>query len=71
MNDRHSEDIEAIKMEFLNIKADKLNPIREVIANELDKVVGTNPNIKLDDATKNKIKGQFNRVAKILGGLNG
>jgi hypothetical protein len=56
---------------FQNIKADKLNPIREVIANELDKVVGTDPNIKLDDATKKKIKGQFNRVAKILGGLNG
>ena len=56
---------------FQNIKADKLNPIREVIANELDKVVGTDPNIKLDDSTKKKIKGQFNRVAKILGGLNG
>lgn len=56
---------------FQNIKADKLNPIREVIANELDKVVGTDPNIKLDDTTKKKIKEQFKRIAKILGGLNG
>jgi hypothetical protein len=56
---------------FQNIKADKLNPIREVIANELDKVLGTDPNIKLDDTTKKKIKEQFKRIAKILGGLNG
>jgi hypothetical protein len=56
---------------YQNLKAGKIEPIREVLANELDKVLGTDPNAVLDDNLRKKCKEQFNRVAKILGGLNG
>jgi hypothetical protein len=58
-------------LSYQNIKADKINPIREVIADELDKIIGTDPNLPMDAALRKKCKEQFNRVAKILGGLNG
>jgi len=56
---------------FQNLKAGKIEPIRDVLANELDKVLGTDPNAALDANMRKKCKDQFNRVAKILGGLNG
>lgn len=58
-------------LSFQNIKADKLNTLREAIANELDSVLGTNPNVPFDENLKNKCKTQFTRMQKILGGLNG
>lgn len=58
-------------LSFQNIKADKINPIRETIANELDKFLGTDPNASLDDNLRRKCKTQFTRMSKILGGLNG
>ena len=56
---------------FQNLKAGKIDPIRDVLANELDKVLGTDPNAALDPTLRKKCKEQFDRVAKILGGLNG
>ena len=58
-------------LSFQNIKADKLNTLREAIANELDSVLGTDPNAPFDENLKNKCKTQFTRMQKILGGLNG
>jgi hypothetical protein len=58
-------------LSFQNIKADKLNTLREAIANELDLVLGTNPNVPFDENLKKKCKTQFTRMQKILGGLNG
>jgi hypothetical protein len=58
-------------LSFQNIKADKINPIREAIANELDSILGTDPNAVFDENLKKKCKTQFSRMQKILGGLNG
>lgn len=58
-------------LSFQNIKADKINPIREAIANELDSILGTDPNAVFDENLKKKCKTQFARMQKILGGLNG
>jgi hypothetical protein len=58
-------------LSFQNIKADKLNTLREAIANELDLILGTNPNVPFDENLKKKCKTQFTRMQKILGGLNG
>jgi hypothetical protein len=54
-----------------SLKADKISPIRDMIANELDNKIGTEPTATLDDALRAKCKQQFSRISKLLGGLNG
>jgi hypothetical protein len=54
-----------------SLKADKISPIRDMIADELDNKIGTEPSATLDDALRAKCKQQFSRMGKLLGGLNG
>ncbi len=56
-------------LSFQNLKADKIDPIREAIANELDSIIGTDPNVAFDDNLRKKTKQQFQRMQRILGGL--
>jgi len=54
-----------------SLKGDKILPVREVLADELDKVLGTDPNAQLTPELRKKCKDTFARVTKVLGGLNG
>lgn len=52
-----------------SLKGDKISPIRDMLADELDAKIGTDPNITLDVAVRKSCKDQFLRIAKLLGGL--
>ena len=52
-----------------SLKGDKISPIRDMLADELDSKIGTDPNIVLNDDIRKKCKEQFVRMAKLLGGL--
>lgn len=43
--------------------------IRRVVADEMDTVLGTDPNTALDAATRSKCAAEFNHIATALGGL--
>ena len=54
-----------------SIKNDKIVPIREAIANELDNFLGTDGSKPLDASTRANCKAAFKLVATILGEING
>ena len=58
-------------MAVQSLKADKVVPIRDMIADQLDTVLGTDPNLQLNPETRKKCKDAFNRINTLLGGLNG
>ena len=54
-----------------SMKNEKIIPIREAIATELDNYLGTDPNQVLDAKLRDKCKGAFKHISNILWGLNG
>jgi len=58
-------------MAVQSLKADKVVPIRDMIADQLDTALGTDPNVPLNAENRKKCKDAFNRINKLLGGLNG
>lgn len=54
-----------------SIRNDKVVPIREAIANELDNMLGTDATKLLDPAMRSNCKKAFKLVSDALGGLNG
>lgn len=54
-----------------SIRNDKVVPIREAIANELDNMLGTEASKLLDPAMRLNCKQAFKMVSNALGGLNG
>jgi len=58
-------------MAVQSLKADKLVPIRDMIADQLDTALGTDPNMQLTPENRKKCKDAFNRINKLMGGLNG
>jgi hypothetical protein len=53
------------------LKADKIVPIRDMIADELDAKLGTDPSLPMTPDNRKKCKDAFNRINTLLGGLNG
>lgn len=58
-------------MAVQSLKADKIVPIRDMIADQLDTALGTDPNVPLNAENRKKCKDAFSRINKLLGGLNG
>jgi hypothetical protein len=54
-----------------SIKNDKIIPIRDTIANELDNMLGTDASKLLDPSMRLNCKQAFKMVSNALGGLNG
>jgi len=57
-------------MSVQSLKADKIVPIRDMIANQLDTTLGTDPNVPLNAENRKKCKDLFSRINKLLGGLD-
>jgi len=54
-----------------SIRNDRIVPIREAIANELDSILGTDASKLLDPSMRLNCKQAFKMVSNALGGLNG